>query len=359
MDRLLVDIQKEGLYTRHECNLCCQRVEMDGHEADVRAAVCDGLTAVRRPKCATYGCPHDLCGRRGARYCAFHEEERGHMCNITDPPCPRLREEGSLVCSYHSAWEQYYLRYIRAGGWHATSAAREAGNARETQSNRKTVMASIGQELRVMRLPSLDSHSPCCLAPPSSGARLKLSASSFQPRLIKYLRSMLGPRHTFGSLICTWSCGIMAGISPLFEAEGDAETAAALDDIWQDPAYRPTILFYDRGCKRRRFLRCHPDPTWVMTINIIDRFHYRNHDEPDCTEFCSPERKDCPLLWRDNGDDEPTFRWNSSRAESSNSILHGLGPCVSNMTGTVNRFVLMTVMLTHNELLLREKLNGE
>ncbi|CAM9605793.1 unnamed protein product [Ectocarpus fasciculatus] len=274
MDRLLVDIQEEGLYTRHECNLCCQRVEMDGHEADVRAAVCDGLTAVRRPKCATYGCPHDLCGRRGARYCAFHEEERGHMCNITDPPCPRLREEGSLVCSYHSAWEQYYLRYIRAGGWHATSAAREAGNARE-------------------------------------------------PRLIKYLRSMLGPRHTFGSLICTWSCGIMAGISPLFEAEGDAETAAALDDIWQDPAYRPTILFYDRGCKRRRFLRCHPDPTWVMTINIIDRFHYRNHDEPDCTEFCSPERKDCPLLWRDNGDDEPTFRWNSSRAESSNSILHG------------------------------------
>ena len=46
-----------------------------------------------------------------------------------------------------------------------------------------------------------------------------------QPRLISYLRSMLGPRHTWGSLVCTFSCGVMAGISPLLEAEGDVEVS--------------------------------------------------------------------------------------------------------------------------------------
>ncbi|CAM9936594.1 unnamed protein product, partial [Ectocarpus sp. 12 AP-2014] len=67
LEKLLGDIQREGLYTRHECNLCCQRVETDGQEADVRGAVCDGLTAVRRAKCAVYGCPGDLCDTPGAR----------------------------------------------------------------------------------------------------------------------------------------------------------------------------------------------------------------------------------------------------------------------------------------------------
>ncbi|CAN0495213.1 unnamed protein product [Ectocarpus sp. 12 AP-2014] len=310
LDKLLVDVQREGLYTRHECRLCCQRIEVSGEEVHVRGAVCDGLTACRRPKCAVYGCADGLCGTRGSRYCQFHEEARGHMCNITDPPCPRLREEESLVCSFHRPWETYYLNWIRRGGWHATSAARAAGQARE-------------------------------------------------PRLIRYLRSMLGPRHTFGYLICTWSCGIIAGMSPLIEAEGDSETAAALDDIWQDPAHRPNILFYDRGCKRRKHLRCHPDPTWAMTINIVDRFHALHHHERECQEFCSPNRKDDPLLWINNGVDEPTFRWNSSRAESTNSILHGLGPCVSKMSSTMNRLVMMTNMFCLNELLLREKLHGE
>ncbi|CAM9921758.1 unnamed protein product [Ectocarpus fasciculatus] len=106
---------------------------MDGQVADVRAAVCDGLTAVPRDKCAVYSCPGDLCGTRGSRYCAYHEDSRGHMCSITDPPCPRNREAGSLVCSFHRRWEDRFLRWNRTGGWHATSAARAAGNATEVR----------------------------------------------------------------------------------------------------------------------------------------------------------------------------------------------------------------------------------
>lgn len=50
------------------------------------------------------------------------------------------------------------------------------------------------------------------------------------------------------------------------------QVANALDDIWQVVRHRPTLLFYDRGCKRRTYLQLHPDPTWGMTINIVDRY---------------------------------------------------------------------------------------
>lgn len=63
----------------------------------------------------------------------------------------------------------------------------------------------------------------------------------------------------------------MAGMSPLIEAEGDSEAAAALNDIWQDPRHRPDLLFYDRGCNRRTYLQRNPDPTWDGTINLVDR----------------------------------------------------------------------------------------
>eukprot|EP00752_Nemacystus_decipiens_P010643 g9480.t1 len=112
---------------------------------------------------------------------------------------------------------------------------------------------------------------------------------------------MLGPRHTWGALVCTWSCGVMCGISPLLEAEGDFEVAAALNDIWQEPRHRPFLMFYDRSCFRVKHLELHPDPLWGMTVMVTDRF-----------------------LWKRDGDNEPVFRFNSARAESSNSILHAV-----------------------------------
>lgn len=53
------------------------------------------------------------------------------------------------------------------------------------------------------------------------------------------------------------------------------------------------------------------------------RFHALNHRQHGCAPFCSPNRKDLNWLWRTDGTYEPVFRWNSARAESSNSILHG------------------------------------
>lgn len=67
LHELVTEVQAEGLYTRHECNLCCQSVNIDGSNEFVRGAVADGFTEVRRPKCAIYGCPDSPCAKRGAR----------------------------------------------------------------------------------------------------------------------------------------------------------------------------------------------------------------------------------------------------------------------------------------------------
>lgn len=68
LDNLVTDVQREGLYTRHECSLCCKKVGVPGPDLHVRAAVCDGLTALRREKCAVYGCANGRYGIRGSRY---------------------------------------------------------------------------------------------------------------------------------------------------------------------------------------------------------------------------------------------------------------------------------------------------
>ncbi|CAN0520027.1 unnamed protein product [Scytosiphon promiscuus] len=79
-------------------------------------------------------------------------------------------------------------------------------------------------------------------------------------------------RHrTFGHLVASYCCGIVAGIAPLWENEGSKQVAAGLNEIWKDPASRPGILFSDFACRRRRHLLRHLDPTWDGTRNFVDR----------------------------------------------------------------------------------------
>ena len=82
---------------------------------------------------------------------------------------------------------------------------------------------------------------------------------------------MFSVHTTYGYLFSRYSCGVLAGLAPLWEAEGDREVELAIEDIWPHPAIRPTIMFYDRACKRRRYLLAHPDPSWAGTINIVYR----------------------------------------------------------------------------------------
>lgn len=88
---------------------------------------------------------------------------------------------------------------------------------------------------------------------------------------VNLIRSMLKRHRTFGYLVASYCCGIVAGIAPLWENQGSEEVAAGLDVIWKDPASRPGILFSDFACRRRRHLLRYPDPTWNETRNFVDR----------------------------------------------------------------------------------------
>ena len=39
--------------------------------------------------------------------------------------------------------------------------------------------------------------------------------------------------------------------------------AGCLDSIWEDPASRPDLIFYDNACRLRRYRLHHPDDSWL------------------------------------------------------------------------------------------------
>lgn len=92
-----------------------------------------------------------------------------------------------------------------------------------------------------------------------------------QGPFIKYLRSMFAKRYSFGYIIATMPCGVVAGLAPLWEAEGDFDAAWGLNEIYRHAQHVPRLMFYDRGCFRRAWLRNNPDPFWSRCLLKIDR----------------------------------------------------------------------------------------
>ncbi|CAM9528953.1 unnamed protein product, partial [Ectocarpus fasciculatus] len=88
-------------------------------------------------------------------------------------------------------------------------------------------------------------------------------------------------------------------------------------------------------------------------------FHHQTHVNARCIEFCSPERRDNPLLWHRDVEGNLHFNWNSSVQESNNNFMSGLAHIVSNMPRVMAEFVLANNARVHNELLLAEKLQGQ
>lgn len=89
---------------------------------------------------------------------------------------------------------------------------------------------------------------------------------------MKYLRRMFDPRMSWGYLIITFSCGIVAGLSPLWESEGDRCAHWCFNDVFRHPEFIPDLLFYDRACFRRRHLISQGDTFWNNCILMVDRY---------------------------------------------------------------------------------------
>lgn len=61
-------------------------------------------------------------------------------------------------------------------------------------------------------------------------------------------------------------------MSNLWEHEGMEIVAEGLDEIFPHESYRPSIIFYDNGCGLRRWREANPDPGWMGTRYIVDRW---------------------------------------------------------------------------------------
>lgn len=85
------------------------------------------------------------------------------------------------------------------------------------------------------------------------------------------LRGILGRRSSWGSLVASWSCGIICGIAPLLEAEGCEEVDEALQFIFPVEDRRPTVLFYDKACVLDQYFIGRGNTSWSGTLLIVDR----------------------------------------------------------------------------------------
>eukprot|EP00752_Nemacystus_decipiens_P018361 g16472.t1 len=318
IDRELPGMRENSPWPWHRCDDCTKFINMGNETVRVQAASYDGVTSVRVRKCAVLGCVEDVPSHGNTRHCKTHEPEFRWRCMVTSPPtpegsapplppCPLARRDGHLSCLLHAPLEEEWKRYNRMGGWFAQAKARKSGEAIETGRAR-------------------------------------------------YLRSMFSPRTTRGQVVASYSCGVLVNMAPLYESESGDEVARALNLIWPVPESRPELTFYGLGCRRRDYLEEHPDPGWAHVISFVDRFHHQTHVNARCIEFCSPERRDNPLLWHRDAHNELRFKWNSSVQEANNAFLTGLAPIVRNQPRVMAEFVLANNLRVHNELLLAEKL---
>ena len=74
-----------------------------------------------------------------------------------------------------------------------------------------------------------------------------------------------------GCFIATLNCGIIAGLGLLLEHEGTEVVAGCLDSIWEDPAGRPKLVFYDKSCALLCYRLHHPNDSWLGTRHFVDR----------------------------------------------------------------------------------------
>ena len=56
----------------------------------------------------------------------------------------------------------------------------------------------------------------------------------------------------------------------LWEHEGMEVVTGCLDSIWEDPASRPELIFYDKGCALRRHRLNDPVDSWLGTRHFVD-----------------------------------------------------------------------------------------
>ena len=111
------------------------------------------------------------------------------------------------------------------------------------------------------------------LTHPTVVPELSSSRAEPQPYEARQLQLLVSTHFTPGHFIAALNCGIIARLGPLWENEGKEVVAGCLDSIWEDPASRPQLIFYDKGFALRRYRLSDPDDSYLGSRHIVDRWH--------------------------------------------------------------------------------------
>ncbi|CAM9988231.1 unnamed protein product, partial [Ectocarpus sp. 4 AP-2014] len=101
--------------------------------------------------------------------------------------------------------------------------------------------------------------------------RMRANGEHVDPADLRQLRTFFSRYHSHGTVVGTWNCGIVSGMSNLWEHEGMEIVAEGLDEIFPRESYRSSIIFYDNGYSLRRWREANPDAGWMGTRYIVDR----------------------------------------------------------------------------------------
>ena len=107
----------------------------------------------------------------------------------------------------------------------------------------------------------------------------------------KYHNYFSAPRYYCVETICA-PCGVVLAWRKFAKSEGVAKILRFLEDVYPDPASRPSYIAIDKGCALlKHIVRQGHWPAWEPTTRIIvDSYHYINHRITDhlCRTWCNP-----------------------------------------------------------------------
>lgn len=86
---------------------------------------------------------------------------------------------------------------------------------------------------------------------------------------------------------------------------------------------RYTYLGHTKSVVREQSLPWRSNNLRLPRKHTRGRFHHQTHVNARCIEFCSPERRDNPLLWHRDDQGDLHFNWNSLIQESNNNFISG------------------------------------
>ncbi|KAJ8690195.1 hypothetical protein PTI98_011647 [Pleurotus ostreatus] len=174
----------------------------------------------------------------------------------------------------------------------------------------------------------------------------------------KYNNYFSAPRFYCVETICA-PCGVVIAWCKFAKAEGVAKILRFLEDVYPDPASRPSYIAIDKGCALlKHIVRQGHWPAWEPTTRIIvDSYHYINHRITDhlCQTWCNPAplNGDAPNLVVVANDKQgnPYYKraFNTQACEQLNAWIEGFQTVLNRMTVSNFDFTMHVLLFLHTQ----------